>query len=45
MWSHIQQTEIMKLKKLEKEGVDIKLAGDGRFDSRGLIFFIVIMKN
>ena len=36
MWSHIQQSEISNLKSLQENGVDIKLAGDGRFDSRGL---------
>ena len=36
MWSDIQQTEIEKPKRLQEEGIDIRLAGDGRFDSRGI---------
>ena len=43
MWSDIQQTEIEKLKRRQEEGIDIRLAGDGRFDSRGIAFIKMIM--
>ena len=43
MWSDIQQAEIEKLKRRQEEGIDIRLAGDGRFDSRGIAFMKMIM--
>ena len=38
VWSDIQQTELEKLRRRQEDNVDIRLAGDGRFDSRGRFF-------
>ena len=35
MWSDVQKTEVEAIKKRQTEGIEAKLAGDGRFDSRG----------
>ena len=36
VWSDCQKTEINRLKAAQKKGTKINLAGDGKFDSRGV---------
>ena len=36
VWSDMQKTDIEGIKRRQKKGIELKLAGDGQFDSRGV---------
>ena len=44
MWSDMQKTDLEGIKRRQKEGIELKLAGDGQFDSRGVLYTFLNMQ-
>ena len=43
VWSDMQKTDLEGIKRRQKEGIDLKLSGDGPFDSRGVLYTFLYM--